>query len=200
MQSGYFDGFLKRITSARQYVEDENTEEKLAEVYQRIYQLYNQDRSILKFLNNLKIDKTLLKNMIVARPGEMELQYRHLREIKKEKFMLQEAEHTLKHMFTTGDIAVRKLISAFIQDLIQSMSICYRMFGKNKTWISLKDKVSICQNREKLQELFQEIRETSIQTACIQKYYQLLALPKYTHLRWFFVVEESKSFHFRNGL
>jgi hypothetical protein len=195
-QSGYMTGFLQRIKALEEYIQCEYTEDQLNVQYQRIADLYAQDAWIMSLLQIYKIDPHTFKNSIANAPAEMELTYRHLREIKKEAIMFREAYEQFQKMPTVEDMqAFRKKLALSIElvnDIIHSLGFFNRLCGKMQYWIALKDSITHCKTIDVLNELLQGMKDKSKHQALIDspKYEELQIRTEHCHCH------ECKSFSF----
>lgn len=174
-QPGYFKGFLQRVQNAIQYVKETYTEDKLDAEYQRILNLYQQDKWIMTVIHEL-MNPSLFENLIANFPAVMELQYRHLREIKKEHIMLEEAINQFAAMPTVEEFqAFRKKVRVSVEmvdEIIRGLGFFDRLCGKSRYWLSLKDSIVQCGSEVELDKILKGMKDK-------RQNKRLLEQPKY---------------------
>jgi len=189
--------FKDLANAAIDYIKDDK---KMALERQRIYELYTVTFSTQtdKLLEKLKISKKQLFTMIVAQPGQMELLFRHFREICKEKIFLQQERNVLSKMKTPlekqKDCAVE-----FMQEVIEGMGLFGASSRKYVIFTELKKLVPDCKTEKALRSLLYNFTDVALmrrmygagRTASAQKAVELLKLNKYASLRPYLIEDRT---------
>lgn len=116
----YIDTFKAWLDEAASFIE-KGYSECIEGDRARILGLYTQDTTIMGFLKNNGIDEAKLKNLIAVSPGRMELNYRRLRQIKKEKLYLIEANSQLQHIPSAQHTSKTAHVADFMKEVRSAM-------------------------------------------------------------------------------